>query len=44
MKRLLIVFFILFAVFLYSESTAQWDTADADNVLTFQQGWMTFKN
>ena len=24
--------------------TAQWDTADADNVLTFQQGWMTFKN
>jgi len=24
--------------------TAQWDTADADNILTFQQGWMTFKN
>ena len=24
--------------------TAQWDTADTDNVLTFQQGWMTFKN
>jgi len=24
--------------------TAQWDTADTDNVLTFQQGWMAFKN